>query len=189
MEKRGVSIPLFTGMLGLLKKAHKARKELDVLELEAIRARLAEIEVIYEGSAPVIERDGAHCFSISLTPEEWIVSEDVGTSSRTIWCVLMGLFQRKIVGPEKLRCQGRYDVPHDPSDFGRCHRLFKHIPAWRGRLNEVALVFPKWEPFVGAWSVMETLYERDLKSGKSDELWNMMRKLEDEGQKLEEKIP
>lgn len=188
MEKKGVSIPFLTGALNLLGKAHGKKKELDILDFEKIRYMLAEIESIYRGDGVKIERDGAHAFPIQMTPEEWIVSEDVGVSSRTIWCVLMGLFHQKIVGAQKMPCGGRYDVPHDPSDFGRCHRMFRHIPQWRGRLNEVAQVFPRWEPFVREWVKMMEIYERDLESGKSEELWNLMRELEDEGRKLEEKI-
>lgn len=188
MEKKGVSIPFLTGALNLLRKAHGERKDLDVLDFEKIRQRLAEIEAIYEGKASVIGRDGAKAFPVYMTPEEWIINEDVGVSSRTIWCVLMGLFYKKIVGAEKRVCEGRFDVPHDPSDFGRCSRMFEHLPQWKGRLSEVSAVFPKWEPFVREWDKMEGLYQRDLESGKSPDLYELMKSLEEEGSEIEKKI-
>lgn len=187
MEKKGVSIPFFTGALDLLRKAH-GKKSLDMLDFERVRLRLAEIETIYEGKASVIGRDGAKAFPVQMTPEEWIVSEDVGASSRTIWCVLMGLLHTKIIGVRKRVCERRFDVPHDPGDFGRCSRMFEHLPQWKGRLGEVSAAFPKWEPFVREWDKMEGLYQRDLESGKSPELYELMKSLEEEGSEIEKKL-
>ena len=45
---------------------------------------------------------------------EWIGTHDVGISSRTMWCGLMG------VGPGS---NGRFDIPYDADAFSRCHDL------------------------------------------------------------------
>lgn len=112
-----------------------------------------------------------------MTENEWIIGNDTGISSETIWAVMMG------VSNSGTRPFG-FDVPHDPSDFGRCYRLLKYIPEWKGRLNEVATCFPKWIPMVREWDKMIAIYERDLESGKSSELFDLMQKLEDEGRTI-----
>jgi len=109
-----------------------------------------------------------------MTPNEWIVGDDTGISSKTIWAVMMNSV------PENPNPY-RFDVPKDPSDFGRCYRLLIWFPEWRERLGEVAEKFPAWGPLVRKWDRMTELYLRDLKTGKSSELYDLMRVLVDEG--------
>lgn len=90
---------------------------------------------------------------MSNRPEDWLASDDTGISSETIYVALRGL------SPQG---RDRYDIPHDPSDFGRCYRLLKLFPEWRLRLQEVADRFPKWGPMVAAWPRLEALYETIL---------------------------
>ena len=71
----------------------------------------------------------------------------------------------------------RHNVPLDPGDFGRCHRLLKDFPEWRARLQEVADRFPSWQPLVDNWPRMEELYERDRSTGRSAELFELMERL------------
>ena len=104
-----------------------------------------------------------------MKPEEWIVSGDRGMSSETIWAVMMG------TRPE------RPSTPWDPDDFGRCHRLLMAIPEWRERLPEVAAVYPEWTALVEHWDEMVFLYLRDLPTGRCEELYSLMQKLNDEG--------
>ena len=66
------------------------------------------------------------------TPEEWIKSRDVGTSSVTIWSVMTGL-------PSPY---GEYAAPSDDEDFARCARLLKRFPQWLPRLDEVTAGYP-----------------------------------------------
>lgn len=107
------------------------------------------------------------------TPEAWAVGRDTGTSSLTIYHVMTG----------KPSHHSSYSIPWDPSDFGRCYRLLQLFPLWRGRLHEVAVKFPQWAPMVREWDRMEKLYERDLESGKSDELYKLMRDLAEEAKR------
>ena len=109
-----------------------------------------------------------------MTPHEWILSNDTGTSSKTIWAVIMNAIPTK---PTPFQ----FDIPHDPSDFGRCYRLLTLIPEWRSRLSEVAEIFPIWKPMVREWDKMEELYKRDFGLGKSEELYNLMQDLRHEG--------
>lgn len=88
----------------------------------------------------------------TMTPEQWIVEGEVGVSSKTIWAVMMG------VAKTTRQCRSfDYDTPKDPDDFKRCHKLILTVPQWRGRLPEVASVFPKWIPFIRGWDKLEAM--------------------------------
>jgi len=109
-----------------------------------------------------------------MTPIEWLLSGDTGVSSKTICAVMTGSAKADSFGP---------DVPHDPSDFGRCYRLLQHFPEWRARLPEVAAAYPIWGPMVDAWDDLTTLYEveKQNKSGKAPKLFDRIQKLVEEG--------
>lgn len=96
---------------------------------------------------------------------DWLASGDTGISSRTIYAVMTG------------NREGWYDVPRDTADFGRCYRLLKLYPEWLPRLPEVATRFPEWAPLVRNWDRLASLYERDLASGKSSELYAEIQRL------------
>lgn len=77
-----------------------------------------------------------------------------------------------------LHCEGAFDIPHDPADFGRCYRLLENFSEWRNRLSEVAVAFPKWGPLVENWQELENLYRQDEYSlGKELLLYARMRQL------------
>lgn len=108
-------------------------------------------------------------------PMSWIMGPDTGISSITIWHVM--------TGRPWTDADFRPNVPHDPSDFGRCHRLLQAFPSWRPRLPEVAALYPKWGPMVREWDRMTALYEEELKrpDGRAPELYALMKQLEGEG--------
>lgn len=68
----------------------------------------------------------------------------------------------------------RHSIPWDPADFGRCHRLLQAIPEWEGRIEEVAVQYPEWRPFVDNWPKMKEIYECDEPTERSPDLYNMM---------------
>ena len=108
------------------------------------------------------------------SPEgRWLAGGDTGISSKVIWSVMMG---QPFDG-------GRWyhpDIPHDPSDFGRCHRLLELFPAWRARLSEVASAHPDWSGLVGAWDELTALYVEELPTGSGPKLYARMRELSDD---------
>jgi len=112
-----------------------------------------------------------------MKPEQWIVNGEVGTSSKTIWAVMMDA-----VLPNR-KDSWDYSIPHDPDDFSRCWKLLVLFPDWRKRLQEVADIFPAWMGFVREWDKLTKMYEALLAEDKhySDEMYDLMRKLEDEG--------
>lgn len=109
---------------------------------------------------------GAARFKYS-TPAEWRSSWDTGVSSLTIYSVFAG----------GTLPDGAPGVPHDPADFGRCHRLLKVAPTWRDNLHRVAERFPAWRPLVDRWADLERLYEEELPTGKAPKLYALMQEL------------
>lgn len=100
-------------------------------------------------------------------PIAWLANGDTGISSKVIWGVMMG------------RPSGnRWDSePADPADFGRCYRLLKIMPAWRGRLSEVAARYPEWTGLVDAWDELTALYEEELPLKRAPKLYARMQEL------------
>jgi hypothetical protein len=101
----------------------------------------------------------------------WLRGPDTGISSLTIFSVLSK--------HHKDEAMGRLDGwppqrPLDPADFGRCHRLLNAIPAWRGRLPEVAEAYPKWGPLVRDWDKLEALYLEEFPSGRAPKCYEAM---------------
>jgi hypothetical protein len=86
-----------------------------------------------------------------MTPIEWLLSGDIGVSSKTILSVMTGSKMISTFGP---------DIPYDNGDFGRCYRLLQAFPEWRARLPEVAAQYPEWGPMVDAWDELTRLYEQ-----------------------------
>jgi len=108
-----------------------------------------------------------------MHPNEWILGNDTGTSSKVIWRVMTGT-------PEFNKFFG-HNPPIDPADFGRCHRLLELFPEWKERLPEVVGWYPVWGPMVREWDRMTEIYIRDLESGRSSELYGLMQALRTEG--------
>jgi hypothetical protein len=111
---------------------------------------------------------------------EWLLGPDTGISSKSIFSVLASTDVLRVSAKAQLGSFGA-DVPHDPSDFGRCYRLLEKFPAWRERLNEVAAAIPKYGPMVREWAQMEALWSEESRSRKAPKLYELMRALEDEG--------
>lgn len=101
-------------------------------------------------------------------PISWLANGDTGISSRTIWFVLMG---------RPIPANDWTDVPHDPADFGRCHRLLAVMPSWRARLGEVAAEYPEWKPLVDHWDELAALYEEELPKGTAPKMYARMQEL------------
>ncbi len=120
-----------------------------------------------------------------MTPEQWIIEGEVGTSSRTIWAVMVGAVDGK------RQCDNwHYDTPRDPDDFSRCYKLIVLFPEWKARLPEVAQTFPKWIPFIREWGTLADMYRKALARnpdgyGYSNEIYNFMQGLDAEGMRLD----
>jgi hypothetical protein len=106
-------------------------------------------------------------------PVDWAQGRDTGISSGTIYSVLTG---------RGSPCRG-HDIPHDPSDFGRCYRLLALFPEWRPQLYLVAKAYPAWKPFVREWDKLTAMYEDALNDTPAGAwMYRWMQELEKEGQ-------
>lgn len=85
----------------------------------------------------------------------WILGDDTGTSSETIWAVMMDFPRPLLSGP-----------PGDYWDFGRCFRLLCKFPEWRPNLARVGIRRRDWKPVITIWPKLERLY----RARKYDEL-------------------
>lgn len=110
-----------------------------------------------------------------MTPLEWMMAGDTGTSSKTILSVMEGI---QIERP---------DVPYDPADFGRCHRLLEAFPSYRARLGEVAAMYPAWVGLVREWDALTEMYcvARNTGAERADGLYERMQSLIDEGRRAD----
>ena len=106
--------------------------------------------------------------SIEDRARTWIVGGDTGTSSETIWAVMMGAAEPKD--------SWRRGYPLDPDDFGRCYRLLKLIPEWRERLPEVAARYPTWRFLVQNWTLLTRMYVLTVNSGgrRAPKMYDLM---------------
>ena len=73
---------------------------------------------------------------------EWFGSRDTGLSSKCI-----ALFLAAGVVEEA-------NVPHDPSDLGRCLRLLARIPEWKSRISELKSIGGLWPTYAARWDEM-----------------------------------
>ena len=111
---------------------------------------------------------------------DWVSGRDTGLSSTAIWRHMMGL------DPRDRTWGNEVCYPHDPDDFGRCYRLLARIPAWRGRIGEMAQ-YPVWRHLAAAWGELEALWEGEVGPGeamkrgyfgkRADRLYARMREL------------
>lgn len=106
----------------------------------------------------------------------WVVSDDTGSSSLTIWAVMMG-----VTSPtgRSSRFMTLGTPPADPDDFGRCVRLLDLVPEWKNRLAEVSSRYPRWEPLIRHWDELTTLYFQEVPThqGSAPRLYKRMQEL------------
>lgn len=82
---------------------------------------------------------------------QWIVGEDTGLSSISIWAHMMG------VEPED-----GFTTPSDPSDLGRCLRLLRAFPEWDQRIAEMAGCGRGWQVLAHHWRELEQLMANEV---------------------------
>lgn len=97
---------------------------------------------------------------------EWSLGNDTGASSKTMLKAAI----RPVKGG---------DIPHDPSDFGRCYRLMEAVPELRSRFDLMKLNCPRLAPYLDEWDVLAALYRKGQESGtgKAPELYARLKKL------------
>ncbi len=69
-----------------------------------------------------------------------------------------------------------HNVPHDSSDFGRCHRLLT-LMGWHDRIGEMAQVSGQWAVLVEIWPALTAAYEAE----DYEEVYRLIGSVEAEG--------
>ncbi len=97
---------------------------------------------------------------------EWLKSHDTGLSSLTIFCVMLGM-STDLEG-------GYYDLPRDPSDFGRCYRLIERFPEFKADMYILRHISLEWKNFVDNYDVLVDLY---INFDDTDKMYKVMKNL------------
>lgn len=92
---------------------------------------------------------------------EWIGSHIVGTSSKTMWCAIMGVKCREA------------DTPRDADDFSRCYDLYRFCELTPADLQKVANIYPYWRPIIDQWDELCEMYVAKNYSGVNERLKTM----------------
>lgn len=100
-----------------------------------------------------------------MKPMEWLLGDDTGISSKTIFSVMTGT-----------PCAWT-GTPLDPSDFGRCYRLLALFPEWRDRMHEVSAAYPAWTRLVESWGELTALYEQEKDQNNAPLTYALMKRL------------
>ena len=79
----------------------------------------------------------------------WLASDCTGASSLYMAHVLAGYWAKDA---------GRYNVPHDAADFGRCLGLLDAVPCLSEKLTQLSTTGPEWRRLVAAWDELTALY-------------------------------
>lgn len=83
---------------------------------------------------------------------QWIGTHDVGVSSRTMWCALMG------VADSCTPPYNHFDIPYDADDFSRCYDLVTFCDVTKDELQKVVKAFPYYKPIVEEWDNLVSAY-------------------------------
>ncbi len=106
--------------------------------------------------------------STGMGLKAWLASDDTGLSSKAMAHHIMGAY---------IDHRDRNAHPHDPSDFGRCHRFLEAVPEAREKLPKMAEVSPVWARLIGAWEELTALYLAELPTGTAPKLYERMKQL------------
>lgn len=96
----------------------------------------------------------------------WLRSDDTGMSSKAMAHHLCGSY-----------AEYPNEHPHDPDDFGRCHRFLEAVPTTRERVSEMEKVSPKWKALADHWDELTAIYLEEIPTGKCPKLYARMKEL------------
>jgi hypothetical protein len=85
--------------------------------------------------------------SITERAQAWIVNGRVGMSSRSIYCHMMGVENKR-----------GWDYPLDPDDLNRCLLLLDLIPEWKVRMCEMSTRGKEWAGLAEKWAEISACF-------------------------------
>jgi len=110
-------------------------------------------------------------WSIQERMNFWLSHGERGLSSMVIFENLSG---RGAIDGKKFNDQAH---PSDPDDFRRCYALLKLIPEWKNSLYKLKTISTAWLNLVDNWDKLTELMEDQLKTGKTNEMFELMESL------------
>lgn len=146
-------ITLVANILGCIEK--QGIKTLNARQINAVIKAATDIFFeLRKPNTPSKPRQGLNA---------WLASDDTGSSSKYMAHILAG-------GPT-----APYAHPHDPSDFGRCHRFLEAVTQ-RKPLLRMAGKSPQWRSLVAEWSALTALWTMDTDRSRR-KIWERMKKI------------
>jgi hypothetical protein len=121
-----------TPVMNMLLQGKVKQKAFDAKCVEALEA--AGCPPGYDTTMPGADK------SITERAQAWIVNGRVGMSSRSIYCHMMGVENKR-----------GWDYPSDPDDLNRCLLLLDLIPEWQPRMHEMAAHGKEWKGLSENW--------------------------------------
>lgn len=104
-----------------------------------------------------------------IDPIDWLLSDDVGMSSRMIFCHFLGKAQKY---------QYVQYVPDDCGDFGRCMRLLESpfAAGWSERIAEMdPYYFGEWAKLTPHWKRLTDLWYTNKHRSLTKEIQKLVR--------------
>ena len=99
-----------------------------------------------------------------------------------MWAVLNG------VNMSHARKGGRFDVPYDSADFGRCYDYVKKCAVTFAQLQLIGSVLKWFSPFIENWETLCEMYEKQMiqpSKERTHELYNFIQDLEKQSRLLD----
>ncbi len=132
-----------------------------------------QMNAVCEGATAIVKKFNREF--VPATPgmglSAWRRCDDRGLSSNALAYHLCGAF---------VSADDHDDLtahPHDPSDFGRCHRFLEAVPEAKVNFERMIPVSPVWASLVMHWGELTALYLEELPSGRCGKLYDRMKQL------------
>ena len=105
----------------------------------------------------------------------WYENGERGTSSETIFAVLVDVKGEIVRQKIKQRPPYQFGHPRDPDDFSRCHKLLEVLPELREELGRMKCISKVWEKLVNHWDVLTEMLLAEPYDGKT--MYTFMKEL------------
>lgn len=101
----------------------------------------------------------------------WMFNGDTGVSSETMAAFALGTQRERAFGQ---------DAPSDPSNIGRCDKLVMAVPEILDVFPVISRKAPVFRGISAHWDELCALYERDLSTGGSLQLFRRIQELREQ---------
>lgn len=107
----------------------------------------------------------------------WYENGERGVSAETLLANFITVQGNLAAMKIKKRPRSEWGHPHDPSDFGRCHKLLEALPELREHLDQMKDVSRVWSNLVDNWDKLTAMLQEQLTTGKRNGMYEFMKEL------------